>query len=138
MNSPRVPTYCRLVSESSSATVRGCQVFKERAEAGHNCSPGGKAFPAHPRAWPTVQIAAVMFKVATWREVARVILVVFAFTIFLFMLQLITILNRCHHFPGFCVCYEDQTSNMEHFCQLSADSTTSRKIRPTEWPSYRA
>jgi transposase len=33
--------------------------------------------------------------------VARVILVVLAFTIFHFMLQLITILNRCHHFPGF-------------------------------------
>jgi hypothetical protein len=33
--------------------------------------------------------------------VARVILVVLAFTIFLFMLQLITILNRCHRFPGF-------------------------------------
>ena len=33
--------------------------------------------------------------------VARVILVVLAFTIFHFMLQLITILNRCHRFPGF-------------------------------------
>ena len=33
--------------------------------------------------------------------VARVILVVLALTIFHFMLQLITILNRCHHFPGF-------------------------------------
>jgi hypothetical protein len=28
-------------------------------------------------------------------------LVVLAFTIFHFMLQLITILNRCHRFPGF-------------------------------------
>src|ERR1700724_2170097 len=33
--------------------------------------------------------------------VARVILVVLALTIFHFMLQLITILNRCHRFPGF-------------------------------------
>jgi transposase len=33
--------------------------------------------------------------------VARFILVVLAFTIFHFMLQLITILNRCHRFPGF-------------------------------------
>jgi transposase len=33
--------------------------------------------------------------------VARVILVVLALTIFHCMLQLITILNRCHHFPGF-------------------------------------
>ena len=32
---------------------------------------------------------------------ARGILVVLAFTIFHFMLQLITILNRCHRFPGF-------------------------------------
>src|SRR3954454_18430604 len=32
---------------------------------------------------------------------ARFILVVFAVTIFHFMLQLITILNRCHRFPGF-------------------------------------
>jgi transposase len=34
-------------------------------------------------------------------EVARFILVVLVFTIFHFMLQLITILNRCHRFPGF-------------------------------------
>ena len=32
---------------------------------------------------------------------SRVILVVFAVAIFHFMLQLITILNRCHRFPGF-------------------------------------
>ena len=33
--------------------------------------------------------------------VARFILVVLAVVIFHFMLQLITILNRCHRFPGF-------------------------------------
>jgi hypothetical protein len=32
---------------------------------------------------------------------ARVILVVFAVATFHLMLQLITILNRCHRFPGF-------------------------------------
>jgi len=32
---------------------------------------------------------------------ARFILVVLGVTIFHFMLQLITILNRCHRFPGF-------------------------------------
>ena len=32
---------------------------------------------------------------------ARFTLVIPAFTGFPFMLQLITILNRCHHFPGF-------------------------------------
>ena len=32
---------------------------------------------------------------------ARFTLVVLAFAGFLFMLQLITILNRCHRFPGF-------------------------------------
>src|SRR5438105_5503879 len=38
-----------------------------------------------------------------WRGVveARFILVVLALTGFHFMLQLITILNRCHRFPGF-------------------------------------
>jgi hypothetical protein len=35
------------------------------------------------------------------RVVARFTLVVLAFTSFHFMLALITILNRCHRFPGF-------------------------------------
>jgi hypothetical protein len=48
--------------------VRGCQVFKERAEAGHQLLAWWQVFfQPHPRAWPTVQIAAVMFKVPTWR-----------------------------------------------------------------------
>jgi hypothetical protein len=42
-----------------------------------------------------------MFKVVTWRVAARFILVVLAGASFHFMLQLITILNRCHRFPGF-------------------------------------
>src|SRR6202048_358370 len=42
-----------------------------------------------------------MFKVVTWRAGARFILVVLALNSFHFMLQLITILNRCHRFPGF-------------------------------------
>jgi hypothetical protein len=43
-----------------------------------------------------------MSKVVTCRVVAaRFILVVLAVAIFHFMLQLITILNRCHRFPGF-------------------------------------
>src|ERR1700726_4352439 len=42
-----------------------------------------------------------MFKVVTWRAGARFTLVVLALNSFHFMLQLITILNRCHRFPGF-------------------------------------
>src|SRR5438045_5410084 len=42
-----------------------------------------------------------MFKVVTWRNGPRFILVVLALNSFHFMLQLITILNRCHRFPGF-------------------------------------
>jgi hypothetical protein len=37
----------------------------------------------------------------TAARVARFILVVFAAAAFFAMLQLITILNRCHHFRGF-------------------------------------
>jgi len=42
-----------------------------------------------------------MFKVATWRRGGAGYLGSSRLTIFLFMLQLITILNRCHRFPGF-------------------------------------
>ena len=42
-----------------------------------------------------------MFKVVRWRAGARFTLVVLALHSFHFMLQLITILNRCHRFPGF-------------------------------------
>src|ERR1700726_509684 len=42
-----------------------------------------------------------MFKVVTWRAGARFTLVVLALNSFHFMLQLITILNRCHRFRGF-------------------------------------
>ena len=49
--------------------VRGCQIFKERAEAGYQLLAWWQVFfQTHPRAWPTIQIAAVMFKVATWRR----------------------------------------------------------------------
>ena len=42
----------------------------------------------------------------------RVILEVLAVTIFHFMLQLITILNRCHRFPGFV--YEQARFSSDH------------------------
>ena len=67
-----------------------------------NSSASGRCFssPIHERGQP--------FKSRQWcsrswriRVAARFYLVVLAFTSFHFMLQLITILNRCHRFPGF-------------------------------------
>ena len=65
---------------------------------------------AYPGAWPAVQIPAIMFE----SMVARFILVVFAVAIFHFMLQLITILNRCHRFPGFVYQQVLQFRSQEH------------------------
>ena len=103
MNSPpsahRLSTCFWIVFGDRSDAARYSRNGRNSASS---CSPGRQIFfQPHPRTGPAVQIPAIMFQIVTWRAAARFILVVLALTSFHFMLQLITILNRCHRFPGF-------------------------------------
>ena len=81
--------------------TRRRQMFEEGPEAGHQCFARRQVFfPSHPRARPFIQVAAVPVKIrgrgrggAVYRGGSRLA----AF----FAMELITILNRCHHFRGF-------------------------------------
>ena len=83
MNSPPSTTSCQRVSGSSLVT--NWIVFGDKFDAAI-CS---------------VQIPAVVFDSMERRGDSAVYFSVLAVTCFHFMLQLITILNRCHRFPGF-------------------------------------
>src|SRR5713226_1849871 len=97
-------------------------VFGDRSDAARfsrngrnrvsNCSPGGRSFsnPIHERGQP---LRSRQQCSRSWRgAVARFILVVLAAAIFHFMLQLITILNRCHRFRGFV--YQQASFSPDH------------------------
>lgn len=66
-----------------------------------NSPPSTIFLQLHPRARTAIQISAVVFEAWRGLVVARFISVALAVTIFHFILQFITILNRCHRFPGF-------------------------------------
>src|SRR5580698_11190470 len=77
-------------------------MLQEGTEQRHKVFAGSQIFlQAHPGTWPAVQIAAVVFDSMERRGGSAVYFSVLAVTCFHFMLQLITILNRCHRFPGF-------------------------------------
>jgi transposase len=77
-------------------------MLQEGTEQRHKVFAGSQIFlQAHPGTWPAVQIPAVVFDSMERRGGSAVYFSVLAVTCFHFMLQLITILNRCHRFPGF-------------------------------------
>jgi hypothetical protein len=78
------------------------KMLQEGTEQRHRVFAGSQIFlQAHPGTWPAVQIPAVVFDSMERRGGSAVYFSVLAVTCFHFMLQLITILNRCHRFPGF-------------------------------------
>jgi hypothetical protein len=77
-------------------------MLQQGTEQRHKVFAGSQIFlQAHPGTWPAVQIPAVVFDSMERRGGSAVYFSVLAVTCFHFMLQLITILNRCHRFPGF-------------------------------------
>src|SRR6185436_160687 len=74
-------------------------MLQQGTEQRHKVFAGSQIFlQAHPGTWPAVQIPAVGFDSMERRGGSAVYFSVLAVTCFHFMLQLITILNRCHRF----------------------------------------
>src|SRR5580692_4038460 len=82
--------------------IRCRQAFEERAEQGDQLFAGSQIFfQPHPGARPAVQIPAIVFQAVARPSGSAVYLGSSHFHRILLMLALITILNRCHRFPGF-------------------------------------